>query len=199
MFHLFESEILSYRNAFIQATLIDPDFWRNLGKAGKWDVVLPLEELQGTLPMFHFQVRGGVAHPDNYFTGANLDLYSTRLVEVMRDHTDFRFELFPAELLVKDTGVCLESEFFVFRLLQTFPLLDAQRCTLRRYALIEAQINEKTQDDAPALFRDETFPHLVFIRNDLKERIEKLDMKGCQFKTLDDYLAGKRTLTAPFD
>lgn len=65
---------------------------------------------------------------DNYFTGTRFDLYSKRLISILRA-AGVQFETVPATLVDRKTREPLPVAYEVFHLLEVHPALEVYRAT----------------------------------------------------------------------
>ncbi len=190
MLNTFQSAITGYRNGYIQAKLLTTYEEFDRYASAKWSLDRPLKSLQRQMPVFKFEVRGDVPHPDNYWTGTQLDLYSGRLLALLESFGGFRFETFPAEIYERKSARRVLEDYRVFRLLETYPVISLEASIVlkedNRTRIEKLVIDEKAADCAPPLCADESFKQYVFINDALKNALEKQGISGCQIKSLEE-------------
>lgn len=151
----------------------------------QWHLAQPLVALAGTLPPFQFEVKK-VPHPDSYWTGASLALYSGRLITFLSG-LGISYETFDAEIRERKSSARVLEDYRVFRLLETYSLIDVDRSDMitRPYSLF---IDEQAEKDATPMFMDENFRYLVFVSEEIKRSLEEHKFTGLRFLTLKQYL-----------
>jgi hypothetical protein len=127
--------------------------------------------------------------PDNFFTGNLLNLYSTRLIEILADQ-GVKFETFPATLIDRKTEVALPISYEVFHLLERHPCIDKERSPTSGPLAVAEQVvlTEECMERQKLFFRAEEASELVFIHQRLKTILEDAGITGCRYITLDEYL-----------
>ena len=187
MYVVFESALLSWRGGDVNAKLQNP---LSLNMAVKWWNEIPPPRLAGTFPTFEFEVKRPTTHPENYWTGADVDLYHQRLIDVIASF-GVQYELFPAVIRDRKTKQPTLTDYHVFRLLEVAPIIDYERSKIlestsnRRYRVPV----ENLPANLPLLCRDTHYGGLVFVHLKVQAAIEDAAIIGCRFLSLDDYVA----------
>lgn len=161
MYYRFSSDICKWGQVLLQARPVDKTEYLQLRKVHWWEAK---PWIPPPTPLV-FALDPKAPHLDNYFTGTLFDLYSARLISLLRE-AEVRFETFPAQILDSNTGGTVPLEYEVFHLLEK-----------RSYKSVG------TLQDSPRrlLFRDAERFELVFIHEDLKATLDKAGISGCLY------------------
>ena len=193
MHFVFDSNLLSYRNSYIQAKLLLSPASDPLAPNVyiKWDKAKPLMPIEEPLPSFQFEVRKNVAHPDNYWSGSAREPFSGKLLALLQK-ADVRFETFETEILERGTCKKVLEDYRVFRLLETFSLIDPEQVEITDNFIIKRMaFRTILNHEPPAMFRDENYRQFVFVSNELKKLMQDQNITGCRFRTLEERVGGK--------
>jgi hypothetical protein len=98
MYHRIESAIRAWGGGILQAVPVGDTAEHQMRKPHWWEA----EPWIPPPPHLTFAVRSKAPLPDNYFTGTVFDLYSARLIALLRD-AGVRFETFPVTIIDKKT------------------------------------------------------------------------------------------------
>ena len=191
MYFVFHSDLRSYKNGSVLAKLLMSSLCDPLAPNVylKWDRAEHLVPIEPPRPSFRFEVRKKVAHPDNYWNGASRELYSERLLAIMQD-TGVRYETFDAEICERNSDVRVLEDYRVFRLIETFPLVDPEQTVEEGNIIIRKMaLRSEFAVEPPPIFLDENYRYLTFVNSDLRKLIEERNITGCSFRTIDQYVA----------
>jgi hypothetical protein len=174
-YFVFESAIIAWRNSLLFAKLQGgrPDFPEY---EPHWFLAQPLVK---ALPPFTFAIHAKAPKLDNYATGTEMDLYSIRLINLLRE-AGVKFETFPVTLIARKTKEVLPLHYEIFHLLEMYPAIEKQ--LPRGLILTEACLRSKR-----LLFRPEEQENLVLIHHDLKEKLEEAEITGCQYTPVQEF------------
>lgn len=171
-------ELRSWRNRILQAEIQGnvPETYPHW-----WDGV-PL-----TVPPPHLAFAVSAKGPmlDNYFTGTEFDLYSERLITLLRD-AGVQFETFPATLVDRKTKTPLPVTYEVFHLLEVHPALDVYDSD--DPSVLEAELNREriAQHNRP-FFRAQECKGIVLIKDTLRQHLDEVGIRGNQYMTMEEY------------
>lgn len=178
MYVVVKAELRSWRNRILQAEIqgevpeTHPHWWDGV----------PL-----TTPPPHLTFAVSAKGPmlDNYFTGTRFDLYSERLITLLRE-AGVQCETFPATLVDRKTKAPLPVVYEVFHLLDVYPALDVYDSD--DPSILEAELNEKriAQHNHP-FFRVQEFKGIVLINETLRQHLDAAGIQGCQYMTIEEY------------
>lgn len=191
MYFVFESDVIGHRNGYIQAKLSRSPSYDPLAPNVylKWDKAEVLTPIEPPLPSFRFEIRKKVVHPDNYFTGASLELYSGKLLAIMQG-MGVRYETFDADIYERGSDVRVLEDYLVFRLMETFSLVDPDQTVEEGNIIVRKMaLRSALEKEPPPIFLDENYRHLTFVNSDLRKLIEEQNITGCSFKTIDQYVS----------
>ena len=191
MYFVFDSKLSSYRNSYIQAKLLLSASSDTLAPNVymKWRDAKPMIPIEKPLPFFRFEVRKNVVHPDNYWTGSSRDLYSGKLLAFL-EQVGVRYETFDTEIYESKSNVRVLEDYRVFRLMNTFSLIDPDQVEITDNFIIKKMaVRESLEQEPPAMFRDENYRQVVFVSSDLREQMESQGITGCLFRTLEQFVA----------
>jgi hypothetical protein len=176
---VFRDEIRSWRNRILQAEIQGtvPDTQPHW-----WDGV----PLTVPPPPLTFAVSAKGPMLDNYFTGTEFDLYSTRLIALLHD-AGVQCETFPATLIDRKTKAVLPVAYAVFHLLEVHPALTVYRATsgppiIERLELI----TEKWIIHQRPLFRAQEATDIVLIHTSLHQQLEAVGITGCTYTPVEE-------------
>jgi|GEM_PF-1103892 len=186
MYFIFHCDLLKWRKGIIQAwaarsipyQAIKPHWW--LAKP-----------LVNPFPHLEFLVNSQAPLLDNFFTGTTLDLYSSRLIEIIR-FAGVQFETFPTTVLDVVTRKPLPYEYKLFHLLEIYPSIDWERSKLESEGLSIKKIeklvlNEKCLSSGKLLFRISEMKGKILIHQDLKAIFDKENIIGCNYIPIEQY------------
>lgn len=191
MYWICETQITSWRNQVVQAKLLHPssDALSDVYGPSFRD---PMQfEPYGASIDLVFRVDSRHPHPDNYFTGAGFQLYSDRLVDVMRSF-GVQAEYFGVRMVDKSRQD-LALKYKVFHLLQgVLPAMDE----------IHSQWTGNYQVGIPRLVLDMArFDHrplficnhvyILLMRDDLKVSLQSAGISGFRFYPPEQFRSGQ--------
>jgi hypothetical protein len=180
MYFVFNAILESWQGALVQAKIV--------GKPPQttphwWDCV-PLNE---PLPLLSFTTRQNAPMFDNYFTGTIFDIYSDKLISILRQ-SRVTFELFPVSMLDNLTDSPLETKYNIFHILESFSGLDRKlsdidddNVEIRRIVLTEECLRLRKP-----FFRLNELS-LLLIHEELKATLEANQITGCSYTPLEEY------------
>jgi hypothetical protein len=179
MYSVFKPLWRSWRNQVVQAKLLTPlPPFHELDPAANWWEARPL---QSPLPMLTFAVNKHAPFLDNYRTDWSFDLYSTRLIELLRN-AGIQFETFPATLLDYKTDEPLPQRYAVFHLLEIHPCIDLEQSGHGTLILCESCLQHKRP-----LFRPAEAIQLVLMHQSLHIQLNAAQITGCAYEPLSRY------------
>ena len=118
MYWIYTTDVLTWRNQYVQAKLISPLPRDLIDRYGKYGYRSGLQdEPYGADIELTYQIDVRHPHPDNYFQSASFSLYSARLIELMLSF-GVNAEVFPATMVDKDGTVQPQLEYFIFHSLE---------------------------------------------------------------------------------
>lgn len=124
---------------------------------------------------------------DNYFNGLTIDLYSQRLVNLMKQ-SRVNFESFPALIQNQNDGSPLKVEYSVFHLLDVLDAIDEKKSvvdaqgSIKKIVLADSFLKKKK-----LLFRLAHFTNLVLIHQELIEIFEQYRITGFGWIPIQDF------------
>src|SRR5262245_17098522 len=209
-YYVFSRQMHIWRNR----TQIAKPSDRTLRYAGRiedhwWDAVRVVPR-PATALMFFVDARAPML--DNYFTGMEFDLYSSRLVQLMQD-AGVQFESLPAALLDRKTRQVLPAQYEVFHLLEKCDVIDEDKSDMgdlssvievtkldrikdaerirdifiKGLSVNRLVLKELSAKPESMLFRIERRENLVLIHDDLKTILEAAEITGCQYTRTDEF------------
>lgn len=189
MYYVFQAAVLSWRNHTLWAEIqggrpLFPEYEPNWWKAQ------PLEQ---PLPHLTFMINEKAPKPDNYDTGTEFDLYSPRLIAVLRE-IGIQFETFPAEIIDRKTKKPLEVEYAIFHLLEKAEGIDMEKSDYdvdSPYDIRHLVMTDESLHQGKLLFRDRNFMQLVLMHEQLKTQLDKVGITGCSFTPVEEYVVGE--------
>jgi hypothetical protein len=104
---------------------------------------------------------------DNYFTGTILDLYSSKLTELLAE-AGVRFETFPAVVVDGRNGRVLDVEYQVFHLLEWYPAVSNK------------------ENKVPLMFRVRGLENRVVMHEQIQTTLDQAGITGCYYLHLGD-------------
>jgi hypothetical protein len=124
---------------------------------------------------------------DNYFTGTRFDLYSEKLVALLKD-AGVQFEIFPATIINRKTKEPLSVHYQVFHLLEVHSALEVYRTTgspplIERLELVE----EKWKAHQRPFFRVQESVDIVLMHQDLKQQLDAVGITGYRYTPVDEF------------
>ena len=131
--------------------------------------------------------------PDNYNTGTVFDLYSPRLVNILKE-TGIQFETFPAQIIDRKTKKPLDVEYEIFHLLEMAKGIDEEKSdfdTESPYDIRHLVMADENIYHGRMLFRDQKFIQLVLMHEQLKQQLEQVGISGCTYTPIEEYVVGK--------
>lgn len=124
---------------------------------------------------------------DNYFTGNRFDLYSERLITLLRE-AGVQFETFPATLVDRKTKEPLPVVYAVFHLLEIHPGLNVHHATQGPPIVDRAELNaEKYKHHMRPFFRAQESPDLVLVHETLKLHFDTVGITGCNYIPVEEF------------
>jgi hypothetical protein len=183
MYTVVKSELRTWRNRILQAEIqlqgafpeTHPHWW-----AGIPLTVLPPPDLT-----FAVSAKGPML--DNYFTGNEFDLYSERLIALLRE-AGVRFETFPATIVDRKTKEPLSVRYEVFHLLEVHPALEVYETTSEDSLAEQLElVAEKWQAHQRPFFRAQEAEDIVLIHRTLRQHLEAEGITGCRFTPVEEY------------
>jgi len=143
------------------------------------------------VPKLSFAIQELGPFPDNYWNSTLFDLYSPRLITILK-HAGIANELFPVEMVGKNTGKVLSVGYQVFRLLEVIDALDRAKSVFRyetRHGrsveyLEKPVYKEEFLDLKKPLLRIQGFASIVIIHANLKSLLEEEGITGCSYSPL---------------
>jgi hypothetical protein len=135
-----------------------------------WWVSVPL---QGLIPPLTFSIHSDAPPIDNYFTGAEFDLYSERFISII-NQTGVRYETFPVSIIDQKTEKIIEHSYKLFHLLEIDLAVDGEKSIIVDAMLGGLQVQEINKlvltdefiKQGKALTRIKEFRHLTVIRQE---------------------------------
>jgi hypothetical protein len=176
IYFVFSAEQRSWRNRILQAEIqLQGDFPET--HPHWWDGV----PLTTPPPPLTFAVSAKGPMLDNYFTGTEFDLYSERLITLLRE-AGVQFETFPAMLVDRKTKEPLPVRYEVFHLLEVQPALEVYRAAsgppvIERLDLIA----DKWMKHKRPFFRAKEAQNIVLIHETLKQQFDTVGITGCKY------------------
>ncbi len=182
MYFVFDSAITVWNDKTVQAKIIGscppPE------ELEKWWTNKPFTQI----PDFAFSIDLDAPLLDNYFTGIGVDLYSSRLIEILRQ-AKVLFESFPAMITNLYTNASASVSYQTFHLLEIQggvhmekSEIDKESGGIRHLVLTQDCLNRSTP-----LFRLEEYPNLVLLHTSLKDILDKQGITGCLYIPTDDF------------
>ena len=179
MYSVFKPLWRSWRNQVVQAKLHTPlSPFHELDSGADWWEARPL---QSPLPPLTFAVNKRAPFLDNYRTDWSFDLYSAKLIELLRN-AGILFEIFPATLIDYKTNEPLSQQYAVFHLLETHPCIDIEQSGHGTLTLSD----DCLQHGRP-LFRPAEAIQLVLIHQSLQTQLDAAQITGCAYELLSRY------------
>jgi hypothetical protein len=139
------------------------------------------QPLRTSLPVMLFSIDKKAPLLDNYQTDRDLDLFSERLITILRA-AGVRFETFPANLIDYKTNDIIPVLYEVFHLLESYACADLQHSTDGLLTLSEDCLHR-----GRPFFRLVEAPQIVLIHRDLQATLEAAHVTGCQYTSLSEY------------
>ncbi len=174
MYYTFSARPIKYRNTSLQAQIIGEV---PVPQPHWWDA----QPTQSAIPFMTFTYRSEVALPDNVFTGTTFDIYSPRLIKLIRDR-GVNFETFPVRIISTRHEGIIAHDYQIFHLLELDDGLDLKK------TLINRQVISLLRSQEPKLlFRDREYSQFVIIHSDLKQEMEWRGITGCSFNPILNY------------
>lgn len=192
MYYVFQTYALTWRNRALQALPqgeipdYEPDWW-------------DAKPIRTKLPKFHFLFSSDKLFPDAYWTGAEFELYSSRLIKILRE-AGVKFETFSAEIRVKKK-IDLPKQYKVFHLLELYPAIDQKLShenlsstnigtSIQEMMFIEIRKLVLTKSCLRAkrpMFRIKELPNLVLIHETLRAKLDAEGFTGYKCVAVEDY------------
>ncbi len=163
MYYAFSSALITWHNKILQAWPVGDTASHQMREKPHWWEAKPLLPPP---PHLMFAINPKAPLLDNYFTGMLFDLYSERLIEILRD-AGIRFETFPATVIDNRTLETMPVKYQVFHLLQS-----CSRQTIRTMPDPEKRL---------PMWRDAKWMDMVFIHENLKAVLDKEKITGCRY------------------
>ena len=180
-YFVFKAGQVSWRNRILQAEIqLEGDFPET--EPHWWDGI-PL-----TTPPPHLTFAVSAKGPmlDNYFTGNEFDLYSERLIALLRE-AGVHFETFPATLVDRKTKEPLPVAYEVFHLLEVHPALEVHWTTSGPPVIEKLDlISEKWMQHQRSFFRAQEAPNIVLIDTTVKHQCDAIGITGCKYTTPEE-------------
>ena len=197
MYFVFRPEIIEQADEVIEAELVgdtpeyEPFWWK-------------AQPLKTQLDNLTFWVNSGKPYFDNYYMSMEFDLYSSKLVNLLRGD-DIKFEVFPVIVKDKKSKKTLSQEYHLFHLLEAFPALTSPPEKNQVYVDPNMEFSEQAaklvNKNAPLklseeclkkekpLFRMKEQLNLVLIHQNLKTTLEANHITGCTFTPIEKFRA----------
>lgn len=137
-------------------------------------------------PQEEYTVNGKAPLPDLLGTGSITWLMSEKLLGLLRN-AGVEFESFPVKLYDRKSTVPVAKQYGLFHLLSVQPMVDLERSNITRSDDVERIELLQLGRDAPAMARDNYLDSLVFVREDLYNRIVKEGITGCWWQDPQKY------------
>jgi hypothetical protein len=200
VYFIFKAETQQWQDCLLQAELQETfDTSMLFSREWHWWDAKPSVT---SFPLFTFTIDPTAPQPDNYYPSHSIDLYSNRLIALLRK-AGVHFETFPAEFRSSKTNDLLPCDYQVFHLLEKHPVMDKQQSVIeeermgsmmipeiRKFVLTEACLEEKRP-----LFRVLEVMNLVLIHESLKKELIAAGITGCDFaKPAESYETGMEAL-----
>jgi hypothetical protein len=167
MYYSLESKIISWNDRLVQAKLVNED----LAYQPHWWLCDPVVT---QLPLLKFAIDPAAPKPDNYWTGMEIDLYSARLINILRD-MGVRFETFPVMLIDKTTSAAIDVQYKAFHLLDMYPVSKLRaRDEQGKIVSISAPVK---------MFRLQKYINQIIIHQDLKLIFDSSDIQGFSYRS----------------
>lgn len=183
MYYFFSSKLIYWQDEVVRAILTNED---------EMPHEFAVEWLYGrqlsTTHEFTFSIPDGTPLLDNYLSGTWFSLYSEKLINLFRD-AKIRFDLFPANIVSRNTETNLGLNYKVFRLLEISDCLDESKSIFRSYSfgkrqirtLIQPSFTETFLKSKKMLTRIAGQEELIIIHSELKKILEDEKISGCDF------------------
>jgi len=186
MYYVFRHEIKSWRNGILQAWASQTINYQQIKP--HWWLAQPLTSPP---PKLEFLMDSKAPKLDNQFTGTDLDLYSSRFIEIIRA-AGVNFETFPIILRDRDTREVLPLNYELFHLLEKYPALDWERSELESEGLSIRKVKKLVLVDnflesRKPLVRLSEMKQVVLMHENLKNTLDRAGITGCLYVAVDKY------------
>jgi hypothetical protein len=189
MYYIFEAEI-SGKNELIQAEVLGkmPNFL-SIEKDWTWwsDAPLPVP-----FPDTTFSIDENI-YQDAYWTGSIFDLHSEKLATLIQA-SGARCEYFPVKMVPRKSDRDIASNYFAFHLMEIYSVIDYAKSTLvedtevfLEKRIVALELFQDILSRQYPLLRDKERPHLVFVHEELKKKLDVAGIKGCKFTHYKDF------------
>src|SRR5262245_32652587 len=194
MYYVMEPDICIFRNQELQAVPVG-DTADHQMREPHWWLAEPWIPPPQTLV---FAINSKAPLLDNYDTGTLFDLYSMRLIRLLRDAA-IRFETFPATLLDRKTKQVLSAQSEIFHMLEKQDVMDEKKSQISdEFQLDHLSATDPKGEDAELdqvywdalhirrleltssaarskrlMFRVRNHEHLVLVHSDLKAMLDQ--------------------------
>lgn len=202
MYWIYSLRSYVWRNQYVQAKLLTHQDWEAVKRqeSGFGFKSIIQDEPYGIDLKLTYQVNPKHPHPDHYFETHSFDLYSKRLINLMRNF-DVKFESFPVTMVDKNGEELNNLHYYVFHSLEGY--IDAMD-------EVASEWQGDTKIGIPRLVLDYTkFAHRpLFVcdkiywplmRDDLKQEIRRQNITGFEFLALEKFRSGKYGFVATYD
>ncbi len=183
MYYIFRTEINSWHKSIIQAWPYE-DIPYNLIKPHWWFA----RPLIAPLPQLKFVLNPNAPFPDNFFTGSDLDLYSSRFIKLLGDN-EIKFETFPAAMIDWKSGKELSVKYELFHLLEMHTAFNLNLSVIENNGSVikKLVLTEECLKSGKLLFRSREKKSFILIHQNLKTILEHSNITGCTYIPVDEY------------
>ncbi len=143
----------------------------------------PLEHV----PPLAFTIDRRWPRPDNYFTGNLFQVYSERLIRLLRD-SGVHFESWPVPLVDRKTNTELPDRYELFHLLECHRGLSPKsEFDAERRQIYKLVLTQKCLQASPLLFRLQERRNIVLMREDMRMLLKQEGITGFRYVALENY------------
>ena len=186
--------MFAYRNQYVQAKLIKPPPKRLSKVYSSGGFHDPMQnEPYGVSIKLTFRINQKHPHPDNYIDDAGFQIYSERLVRIIRTFK-VNAEYFPIGFVDESNKKVSNLRYFVFHILEgVLPAMDEKRSGWtgnREIGIKNLVLDYSVFEQRPMFICNNIYVPLM--RNDLKTAIEEIGITGFIFSDPEKYHTGYR-------
>ena len=145
-----------------------------------------IEPLKQDFPDITFIINEFELKPDNYNTATVFDLYSERLISLLR-LMDIKFEIFPVTLLNSNFQEIDSINYSVFRLLDEYPAFDMERSVIGQRGIEKIVLTNDFLTNRKMMARVSQHRSTVLIHSNLRQILDSHGVTGCRYTPVSKY------------
>lgn len=200
MYYVLNQAVITWRNTYLQAELVNYNMYVGRGKkrhyipvpdtSPHWWEGIPLVE---PLPLLKYKINNHAPLLDTYSTGTIFDLYSQRLIAILKQENIY-FEVFPAVLIESKSDKNIEDIYSMFHLLDVMPAIDMKESDISPGNIKKIVLTRECIESKRLLFRAKERRNIVLIHEELKGRLDSVGITGFSYTPIGDYQVGLQVL-----